>query len=95
MDGFGTFITNLFNPLIEAANGFWSSVVMPFWNAVSGWFATNFAGVSSFGDFCLRVFKIRYTLRVASFGLMLILLLISIPVAMIGRKKRQRRRRDS
>ena len=88
-------LTNVFYPIASAASGFWTNAVVPFWNSISGWVSEKIPALEKFSDFCMAFFKAKYSLRVMSFGILLIFLIVYLPVSLIlaKRRKPERRRR--
>lgn len=89
-------LNNVFYPIASAASGFWTNAVIPFWNSISGWISARIPALEKFSDFCMSFFKAKYSLRVASFGIMLIILIVYVPVSLVlakGRKPERRKRK--
>jgi hypothetical protein len=75
---------NLLSPIGDAACGFWSNVVVPCWNSIVGWFSEKIPQLGSFADWCMSFFKFKYSLRVASFGIMLVIFVFVVcPIVII------------
>ena len=86
---------NLLSPIGDAACGFWSNVIVPCWDSIVGWFSEKVPQLGSFANWCMSVFKFKYSMRVASFGIMLVIFIVACPIVVIKARRGMKKKGGS
>lgn len=88
-----TIIQNFIDGVGLVLIGFWSDVLCPLWDSLTGWVKGYLPFVGKFADFCFDLFRFRYKARIYSYAILLPIALIIVLITFL-RKRRRRKRRE-
>lgn len=86
---------NLFVPVAKGAAAFWTEVLAPAGASIERWATAHAHWAYDWMEFCFKIFKLKFSIRVASYALMIPIAILAIVFGVAGGRRRKRRGRRS